>query len=758
MAIRIQAAESQVSGRGPVNVRQTIDAPAAAFGSLNAEATIRSGEQTQKTGTLLDARANKMQDESNALRVMELDSQAQREAMDFIYNPNTGLLTQKGGNALGAQQQAQKYVGDLQKKYTEMAKDNPAVQRILTEKMLALGNSTVDLATRHQFGEYQTYKTDTLSSRQKMNGEAAALSWNDDTEFQKRLDSNNALLIDQGKINGWSVDTMSQKRLEMESAMVVGRIQAMTNTDTPANIMRAKALFDKTRAAGGMSLEAVTKMDSMFDAVLPKAAAQDAYSSLKNQGGLDTLSTDKVFDGMIHRESGGKQFDVNGKPLTSQAGAIGIAQVMPATAPEAAKMAGLEWDEQKYKTDPEYNRKLGQAYFNHQVEIFGNTTLAVMAYNAGGAAVEDFMTGSNFTGKNSTHIRIGDPRKGEVSIDQFVAKFPYEETRKYVTAVAKNAGAGGAPSYDSVITKANEVESLYPNAGKALLTLYNAEAQARTAAEKQTKQAFVDQVAPKIQASNGDWTVLSPDELSQARNLGLMDKITSWKGASDPNLKLSLMTMPADKLAQIDLRDPEYRLALSQPDLETLVKQQKKLGESAGKGTHDRILNAGALMLKSKGINPNPKADDPAGADTLQKFLTAANDQVEAFRDEKKREPSEEELKKIIDPLLLEGTLTRATAKSWSNWDGKDERTGKAYERLPNELFYIEPPDGDVINATMKSAEITGLDVIKQTNPDWIESVDGKDRLSENGTIRYYTKLRQHGMSDDQIIAMYGAQ
>jgi hypothetical protein len=83
-------------------------------------------------------------------------------------------------------------------------------------------------------------------------------------------------------------------------------------------------------------------------------------------------------------ESGGKQFDPKtGQPLTSSAGAIGVAQVMPKTAPEAARLAGVEFDEQRYRNDPDYNRALGQAYLREQYRTFGDPALALAAYNAG---------------------------------------------------------------------------------------------------------------------------------------------------------------------------------------------------------------------------------------------------------------------------------------------------------------------------------------------------------------------------------------
>lgn len=86
----------------------------------------------------------------------------------------------------------------------------------------------------------------------------------------------------------------------------------------------------------------------------------------------------------VNQESGGKQFDRNGNPLTSKKGAIGVAQIMPETGPEAAKLAGVAWDENRYKTDAAYNRKLGDAYMDAQRKRFnGDEVAATAAYNAG---------------------------------------------------------------------------------------------------------------------------------------------------------------------------------------------------------------------------------------------------------------------------------------------------------------------------------------------------------------------------------------
>jgi soluble lytic murein transglycosylase-like protein len=114
-----------------------------------------------------------------------------------------------------------------------------------------------------------------------------------------------------------------------------------------------------------------------------------AVSTLVSGGGGDPASTGgDLFSRVLSAESGGRQFAANGQPLTSSAGAVGIAQVMPRTAPEAAQLAGVAWDEQRYRTDPAYNAQIGRAYFEKQLQDFGDPAKAAAAYNAGPGRVQ----------------------------------------------------------------------------------------------------------------------------------------------------------------------------------------------------------------------------------------------------------------------------------------------------------------------------------------------------------------------------------
>ncbi|MFA6245241.1 MAG: transglycosylase SLT domain-containing protein [Candidatus Hydrogenedentales bacterium] len=109
-----------------------------------------------------------------------------------------------------------------------------------------------------------------------------------------------------------------------------------------------------------------------------------------SQGGKSPFGVpDTLWRAQIGQESGGNQFGDNGQPLTSPKGATGIAQVMPGTAPEAAQLAGVSFDPQRYKTDSAYNEMLGRAYMGAQMQKFGDPVKALAAYNAGPQRVAD---------------------------------------------------------------------------------------------------------------------------------------------------------------------------------------------------------------------------------------------------------------------------------------------------------------------------------------------------------------------------------
>lgn len=121
---------------------------------------------------------------------------------------------------------------------------------------------------------------------------------------------------------------------------------------------------------------------------------------------------------LIRQESG---FD----PLAvSPAGARGLMQLMPATAKEVAKKAGLQHDVRWLTSRPAHNIELGTRYFKRVLEKYdGSYALALAAYNAGPGRVDRWIG------------EMGDPRTPEVDMIAWIENIPFYETRNYVQRV-----------------------------------------------------------------------------------------------------------------------------------------------------------------------------------------------------------------------------------------------------------------------------------------------------------------------------------
>jgi soluble lytic murein transglycosylase len=107
--------------------------------------------------------------------------------------------------------------------------------------------------------------------------------------------------------------------------------------------------------------------------------------------------------------------------IKSGAGAIGLMQMMPATAKMTAREKG-EFNPQRL-TDPEYNIRLGTKHLSDLMKEYnGDVIYMAAAYNAGGGALERWK-------KNS----------GRLNKDEFIESIPYQETRDYVKKVYASA-------------------------------------------------------------------------------------------------------------------------------------------------------------------------------------------------------------------------------------------------------------------------------------------------------------------------------
>lgn len=112
----------------------------------------------------------------------------------------------------------------------------------------------------------------------------------------------------------------------------------------------------------------------------------------------------------------------------SGAGALGLLQLLPGTAREMARKAGVTWTPGQLTNDPSYNAALGSAYLDEQLARFaGSYVLTFAGYNAGPRRAQQWIE------------RYGDPRGKDIDIVvDWIERIPFTETRAYVQRVMEN--------------------------------------------------------------------------------------------------------------------------------------------------------------------------------------------------------------------------------------------------------------------------------------------------------------------------------
>jgi len=140
-----------------------------------------------------------------------------------------------------------------------------------------------------------------------------------------------------------------------------------------------------------------------------------AYTELVSQNAaLNGLSEGLVY-ALIRAESG------FAPAIKSSAGAIGLMQMMPATAKQTSREKG-EFDPLRL-TSPEYNIRLGTKHLHDLMQAQdGDVIYMAAAYNAGSGALGRWK--KSFKG---------------LDMDEFIESIPYRETRDYVKKVYASA-------------------------------------------------------------------------------------------------------------------------------------------------------------------------------------------------------------------------------------------------------------------------------------------------------------------------------
>lgn len=365
-------------------------------------------------------------------------------------NPN-GVPNRKGRNAMGLVDEIDPDFARVQADLMSGLKSERA-QTAFQQYAQTQRESILGRVNNYAVGENDKYvaeefKASILSQTDRAATAALDGRWADQArEVQEGL----KILTSMKNLNGDSDEVFNVRKQEFLSSVHTTAVNGMLGR---GQINEASVYFDEN--ADDMTAEAAGQMMARMRPQLlannALAIADGIERGVMPAAGGTNLTVDSVWPAQMNQESGNRQTDKNGVPVTSPKGAIGVAQVMPATGPIAAQYAGLPWDPVKYKTDKAYNEAIGKAYMTAQVTAFGSVQLGLAAYNAGPGAVQKWIA------------RFGDPRKGEISIEQFVEKIPYGETKEYVERIMARSGAAAARQAPSGGVPA-AVAALPPNA------------------------------------------------------------------------------------------------------------------------------------------------------------------------------------------------------------------------------------------------------------------------------------------------------
>lgn len=606
----------------------------------------------------------KSQEDADTAALIAAESKLSDWKLNTMFAPEGGVYSTKGQNALDI----------TNKTMPKFDAEADAIGNTLTsERQRARWaqitanqrNGLNSELNRYEFGERQTYydQTDQASLQSAQAG--AVAYYNDPGQVAYYQNKATSVIASQGQRKGLPPEAV---------ALEVQKFNSSTATDVISRMM----LDDPTKAAeyfstaqGYMTPDDQAKVATALRPSLSKQYASDLFTAVRN----GKTGAAMYWGAQVQAESGGQQFDAEGKPLTSSAGATGIAQIMPETGPEAAKLAGLAWDEERFKADPGYNAELGKAYSNMLFKRYSNDpVLALAAYNAGMGNVDKAIA------------KAGDPRStGDYGA--FIQALPKpEETGPYVEKIIAKSQPKKSEEYARLL----EIGQSIPD--QTTRKYYEADVQDWKNAQDAAGVARFDE-ASSIVAEQGMARVppqmlvgLPAEEIKKLedqdrRRREGIEPVTDYKKLEE------FQRMPSAKLAALSL-ERDIRPYLDNTDFNSV----KSMFNSALKGdeTTQKAVTAENNAVKSvmnlAGVKFGTSADAQS-ATNMQKraqFDQAYKQLRAAFVQKNGIDPTPDEAQKIAEQLLVEVRLAKTGLFSDNlvpAWRLKPEQKASAYVR-----------------------------------------------------------------------------
>lgn len=639
------------------------------------------GQQAQQMGRAMMAGGQQigqvaldMQQQANQLRVDDALNKAKEAALRLTYDKDVGFTNLRGINALerpDGKPLADEYADTLKRSIDDIAGTlgNDAQRQAFSLRSNDILTSMRGSAIQHEAQEFKTYSLSVSEGIQSTALREIGLNWQNTDAVNSAVERIRAETYRQAQLLGKSAEWQEAQARKMTSnAHKVALLSALEQNDPAYADAYLKKYSGQMDADDILTVRGhVTKA---MDAKVGFTAASEVLG--KMQPRIQVGEAERAFNIALGTESNNRQFGPDGKPLTSPKGAIGIAQVMPNTAPEAAKLAGLPWDENRYKNDPAYNKALGMAYFQRQLqENGGDLAKAYAAYNGGPGRLADAIKQA----EKSVKAAQADPNlKPKTWLD-----FMPQETRDYVAknmrAFEAGQGQPNRPTFQEIDDQLRADPRLAGNPARYKVAREEAERQfnEQTKAIKQREEEAVATAMRGIIENGGRFSDL-PVSVRAAVPPKEVDNLISFaqkiaKGDNSTSLWLyAKLAGNPDQLARMN--DNEFyalRRELSEADFKHFANERAKRtgGGTGSNGPGD--LNTQAIKqsldqrLRMLKIDPSPKDDGGNDAARIGGIRRFVDQYFMAAQREAGKKFTDAEVSQHLDALFAKN----ATFRGW---------------------------------------------------------------------------------------------
>ncbi len=665
--MRVPQAQREVQQEGLPGARFSVRTSADNF--LNPTSQAAAGLAANAFGavekTAVDIAAQQA-GEADQARVLDARNGTQTKINSALFDPQGGYFQKQGADAFepGADGRSPgaAALADLQQHVSETADGlgNERQKRAYLEWANQSLTHVGGQIQQHEGAQFRVFQRGVGLSNIDTNKQTMGLNYNNPQALQSGLDGIYAASDKLAKLEGYPAEYgKSQGQKAASEALLGAANSALAQGDhaSAVNILHDYSRHLDTNDMLGL----YQKISQADDARAALSAATVTMSAAGNT--LNSNEFDRFANITFDSESGGKHFDKSGTPITSSKGAVGIGQILPSTAEDWAKKAGIPWRPDVFNrsrtgdaaTDAEtvgYHKALSVTGLNSLLQQYhGDTSLAWAAYNAGPGAV-----------KAATDKAT---KEGGYWLNYMPA-----ETQAYVaknrSALAAGEGRNQAPTLADL--QAQAVKRLGPAATPNAIKLVTAHvADQYEVQQKAVKQRSEEAVAEAYRQVLGG-TKYADLPLDVQSNLAAFapDKADSVKAFGEKLAKQpDFATTPKgwetyyklmsnrDLLRSVNLM--ALRPELGDSEFKQLTERQNTQAAPGTKTT--AVRGAGDILsqyMKEAGIDPTPKDGDKEAAIKVGKIWSAYDQRVAAFEEQAGHKASTLDLEKIAGRMFTQ--------------------------------------------------------------------------------------------------------